>query len=86
MNDQRADRRRRTLLTGSILLPSHGCIDCVVKNFTMKGACLQVASPVGIPDAFTLVIQREEMQRECRVIWRSATQIGIAFVYGSPTR
>jgi hypothetical protein len=44
------------------------------------GAALEVGSPVGIPDEFTLLIKPEFVKRNCRVAWRSAKRIGVQFV------
>jgi len=53
-------------------------IDCTVLNLSDLGACLKVESPIGIPDTFDLVLYNAPV-RSCRVTWRSATQIGVAF-------
>jgi hypothetical protein len=39
-----------------------------------------VPNPVGIPDEFTLLVEYDKLRRRCRVIWRTATQLGIEFV------
>jgi hypothetical protein len=38
-----------------------------------------VASPVGIPDEFDLVLDREKVPRRCRIVWRAIKKIGVAF-------
>jgi hypothetical protein len=38
-----------------------------------------VASPIGVPDQFELVFTSDHSRRQCRMVWRSATQIGVAF-------
>ncbi len=53
-------------------------IDCTVRDLSEQGACLKVASPVGIPDVFDLVLDKASVYR-CRVTWRKATQIGVNF-------
>ena len=59
---------------------SSGCtIDCVVKNVSDAGAGLIVESPVGIPDDFKLVIERDNFIRRCHVIWRTSSRIGVEF-------
>jgi hypothetical protein len=37
-----------------------------------------VASPIGVPDTFDLVLDDASV-RHCCVTWRKATQIGVAF-------
>jgi hypothetical protein len=53
-------------------------IDCTVRNLSDRGACLNVESYIGIPDTFDLVLDNAPV-RSCRVTWRKATQIGVAF-------
>jgi hypothetical protein len=49
------------------------------RNVSKIGAALEVASPVGIPDRFTLVVPREGLQIACRVIYRKERRIGVKF-------
>ena len=78
--DKRRAPRLRTLKGGSIQFGLAAAIDCIVKNMSQTGAALEVQSPVGIPDEFTLVIKPESLKRNCRVAWRSAKRIGVEFV------
>ena len=55
VNEHRTAPRRRLLKSGKISFGG-GAIDCTVRNFSETGAALDVTSPVGIPDHFTLVI------------------------------
>jgi hypothetical protein len=41
--------------------------------------CLEVASPVGIPDDFILVTNPEHIQHPCHVAWRKQNRIGVVF-------
>jgi hypothetical protein len=50
-----------------------------VRNLSGTGANLEVVSPVGIPDDFTLVIRPEKTQHSCRVAWKKQNRIGVAF-------
>ena len=38
-----------------------------------------IATPVGIPNEFDLVLDRDKVPRHCRVTWRAADRIGVAF-------
>ena len=78
--ERRQVPRRRTLKAGLIAFNRSGGIDCRVRNFSRKGALLEVAGPVGIPDEFVLVIANDPIRRPCRVIWRNPTQLGVEFV------
>ena len=78
--DNRHAPRLRTLKGGSIQFGLAAAIDCVIKNMSETGAALEVETPVGIPDEFTLLIKPNSTRRNCRVAWRSAKRIGVRFV------
>lgn len=71
-------RRDRVLKTGSITFGG-AAIDCVVRNMSSTGAALEVASPVGVPDEFVLVIAADDVRRQCIVVWRKGKRTGVAF-------
>jgi hypothetical protein len=50
-----------------------------VRDLSISGAALDVTSPVGIPDHFTLVFQADGVHMPCRVIWCKEERIGVAF-------
>lgn len=80
MQDRRKVARHRMLREGKILLNTHrSVIDCVVRNLSEAGACLQVASVIGIPPTFDLQIDRETTSRPCRAIWHGQNRIGVEF-------
>jgi len=69
MQDRRKVARSRMLREGKILLNNHrSVIDCVVHNLSEAGACLQVASVIGIPPTFDLQIHNEAVGRPCPAI------------------
>jgi hypothetical protein len=77
--EKRKVPRHRTLKGGSITFNRAGGIDCRVRNLSANGACLEVASQVGIPDRFVLAIESDHVTHPCHVVWRKATRLGIAF-------
>jgi hypothetical protein len=79
MGEHRSDPRRRTLKAGTITFNRGAGIDCLVRNLSATGACLELESPVGVPNAFTLVVSTDNLQRPCHVAWRSARRIGVKF-------
>lgn len=80
MDERRKTQRRRILKAGSIAMNGTSDIDCRVRNLSPLGACLEVDTPVGIPDDFVLVIESEHLKQPCHVIWRMATRLGVAFL------
>lgn len=82
MDEKRRVPRHRTLKGGSISFNRAGGIDCRVRNLSVAGACLEVASQVGVPDDFVLVIESDHLKQPCHVIWRTATRLGVEFRAG----
>jgi PilZ domain-containing protein len=79
LQERRKVARRRTLKAGSISFNRAAGIDCRVRNLSPAGACLEVASQVGVPDDFVLVVESDHLQKPCHVIWRTATRLGVEF-------
>jgi hypothetical protein len=79
MDERRKVARHRTLKAGHIMFNRAAGIDCRVRNLSPEGACLEVASQVGIPNDFTLVVDSERLTQPCHVIWRTATRMGVEF-------
>jgi len=78
MTNKRIVPRQRVLKAGSIIFGGAG-IDCSVRNLSEKGAVLEVASVVGIPTDFSLIIQSDNINCRSRVVWRKLNRIGVAF-------
>jgi hypothetical protein len=80
MLEQRKHPRHRTLKAGRIVFNHRfSVIDCTVRNLSDGGACLELASSVGIPESFDLTIEPDRGTRPCRVAWKSENRIGVAF-------
>jgi hypothetical protein len=79
MDEHRTAPRRRFLKAGRITFGGGATFDCTIRNFSENGAALEVGSPVGIPERFTLVIAADNLHLPCRVIWRKETRIGVHF-------
>ena len=79
MDDRRKLMRHRVFKFGSIGFNRAAGIDCRVRNLSSSGACLEVASQVGIPDDFMLVIAHDHMRQPCHVVWRDANRMGVEF-------
>lgn len=79
LQSTRAASRHRVLKSGTIEF-NGGAIDCVVRNLSDTGAALEVASPLGIPQAFNLLISGDRTTYRCEVRWRKESRIGVAFM------
>ena len=79
MIEKRAAPRHRVLKRGTLAFSGGGGLDCTVRNISQTGARIDIASPVGVPEVFTLVIETDDFMRRCRAVWSSDRQIGVAF-------
>ena len=80
MEERRISPRRRTFKVGTIAFNRAAGITTRVKNISDTGAGLEVESVLGIPDEFVLDIQSDHFRRNCRVVWKQPTRIGVCFV------
>jgi hypothetical protein len=78
MVEKRTFSRHRVLKAGTIEFGG-GAITCMVRNMSDTGAMLDVATPVGIPDHFTLVLRANGHRMPCHVVWWKEKRIGVAF-------
>jgi hypothetical protein len=80
-NDERREvNRERTYKAARIGFGGgRATLGCVVRNLSAKRACLGVENPAQIPERFNLVFDSGEPSRMARVVWRSATRIGVTF-------
>jgi len=78
--ERRRSLRHRTFKAGTIAFSRASGFDCRVRNISPAGACLEVASQIGIPDDFVLVVESDHVKQPCHVIWRTATRLGVEFL------
>jgi len=78
LENNRVAPRQRTLKAGTIEF-SGSTLDCVVRNISDTGAAIEVATPVGIPAEFNLMISGNIAKRPCRVVWVKDKRIGVTF-------
>ncbi|MEA2949753.1 MAG: hypothetical protein QOI40_5083 [Alphaproteobacteria bacterium] len=78
--ERRQQSRARTLKAARILLNQHhSVIDCTVRNLSPGGACLNVASSLGIPERFDVIFEADHSIRPCRLVWHKEKQLGVEF-------
>jgi PilZ domain len=53
--------------------------DCVVRNFSEHGACVEVRPGATLPEQIRLTIARKGRSFLARIIWRQADRLGLAF-------
>lgn len=75
--DRRISPRMRTLKGGRIVWHPGASADCIVRNLSETGACLEVHTPV--PHVFELFLDGEKSHRLCNVVWWKENRIGVKF-------
>src|SRR5689334_13335398 len=65
MDEKRLGFRKKTLKGGTISHGIVGGIECVIRNLSSAGACLEVEDAIVLPDKFGLVIKPECTRRQC---------------------
>jgi PilZ domain len=80
MQDRRESVRDKVFLGGVAEINQRGSmVDCVVRNFSDKGACVEFDSSARIPEEVNLTIARKGRSYLARMIWRQANRVGLAF-------
>jgi len=79
LEEYREAPRRRILKPARILMDGGGALDCTVRNLSQTGAALEVATPVGIPPRFVLMIEGGQAL-SCEIVRRTERRIGIRFL------
>lgn len=83
MDERRREQRRRTYLGGELEFHSRCArLECLVRNLSPNGARLVFAKPATIPERFDLAIPQTGDHRNVRIVWRNATEAGVAFEDG----
>jgi hypothetical protein len=78
--ERRRETRVRVLKAARILLNGHfSAISCTVRNLSEGGACLNVASTIGIPERFDLIFETDKTTRPCRMVWQQEQRLGVQF-------
>ena len=77
--EKRRSVRHRVFQPAKIAFGRAGIVDATLRNISDHGALLQVASPLGIPESFNLLLDRDRTRKPCHVVWRKEKQIGVEF-------
>jgi PilZ domain len=78
MLDRRQRARNKVGGVAAINKPG-STMDCVVRNISEHGACVELDSATKLPDEISLAIPRKGRSFLSRMIWRHANKVGLAF-------
>lgn len=57
--------------------PKAPAIDCILVDYSPGGACIQLTKYLDLPNRFELLYGTT--RKHCRVVWRRAMRMGLAF-------
>jgi len=80
VQDRRQSVRARTVLSGVAAINSSGStMDCVVRNISEGGACVEFENIARFPEEMSLSIARKGRSFLARMVWGHANKVGLAF-------
>jgi len=80
MQDRRQSGRDKVLFGGVAEINERGStMDCVVRNFSDRGACIEIDETAKLPEQLSLNIPRKGRSFLVQMIWRHANRVGLAF-------
>lgn len=79
MNDRRQSVRDKVLLGGVAEITNTSTVDCLVRNFSEGGACVELDLATRLPGQMKLAIARKGRSYLARLVWRQANRVGLAF-------
>lgn len=80
MNERRQSARLKTFKGGMIIYGTAPPVECLIRNLSTNGACLEIGSDGLLPDQFTLLIKPEMVKRNCHMVWRKGHRVGVQFI------
>ena len=80
MQDRRDGVRDKVFMGGVAEINDAGStLDCVVRNLSDRGACVELESAAKLPDQMRVTIARKGRSYLAHMIWRQANRVGLAF-------
>jgi hypothetical protein len=80
MLDRRRSVRDKVIYGGVASVNDRGStVDCVVRNISEGGACVEFEQTAKLPEEMRLTIARKGRSFFARMIWRQANKVGLAF-------
>ncbi|MCK1538006.1 PilZ domain-containing protein, partial [Bradyrhizobium sp. 176] len=52
---------------------------CRVFNISEDGAGIELSTKLHMPATFKMMLERDRIIRDCRLVWSSDTRIGVVF-------
>lgn len=72
-------RSRTFKKTQVVLLEQDSVFDAILRNLSRTGAKLDLPEVLHIPQEFRMRLVAENIDRNCKVVWRKPREMGIVF-------
>lgn len=80
MQERRRAARQKSFLRGNIQFNNgRNSADCLIRDFTSRGARLVCSDTITTPDLVDVYIPQKEQTFHAHVMWRHGQEIGVAF-------
>jgi hypothetical protein len=79
VEERRSARRALTCLKGRVMLDDGIAVECLVRDYSPKGARIEVTASCAIPDAFRFYFPLLERTFSANVRWRRDNAMGLIF-------
>ena len=80
MQDRRQSPRDKVFYGAVAEINERGStMDCVVRNISESGACVEFGDAARLPEEMNLSVARKGRSFLARLIWRQANKVGLAF-------
>ncbi|WFU36535.1 PilZ domain-containing protein [Bradyrhizobium brasilense] len=80
MQDRRQSVRDKVFYGAVAEINERGStMDCVVRNISEGGACVEFSDAAQLPEEMNLSVARKGRSFLARLIWRQANKVGLAF-------
>ena len=79
--ERRFGARCRAFKKTQVILPDQDSVfDAVMRNLSRTGARLELPDVLHIPCEFRMRLVNEDIERDCKVIWRKPGAMGVVFL------
>jgi hypothetical protein len=79
MQDRRQSTRDKVLFGGVAEIDNTSTMDCLVRNFSEGGACVELEPTARLPGQMKLAIAHKGRSYLAQLVWRQANRVGLAF-------
>src|ERR1700719_5083457 len=80
MTERRSGSRQKSFLQGRIFFNTRRTsVDCLIRDFSERGARLKFTGMTATPDVVELYIPNKDESYRAKVQWRNADEIGVGF-------